>query len=241
MFAPKNTRNQTGETTGFTLVELLVVIAVVAILAALSLPALGKGIQASQQSACSSNLRQVYLAINMYGSDHNANLPPAENSSGNFAYKSLRDYVLSSDLTVWGGNKSGKGIFCCPALRQRVGLEKAGGANNYALNRTIWYELNNYSTMAEVSRLRITRPAKTILAGDISWMVSAGHPFATIHSYLTPGKNEGLPPPAHPVHTLGAANVLFADGHVEYWKDTSVLADAKYGDKGPEDLWNPIK
>ncbi len=48
-------------------------------------------------------------------------------------------------------------------------------------------------------------------------------------------------PSPHPLHTNGAANILFADGHVEYWKDTSVLADAKYSDKGADDPGNPVK
>ena len=47
---------------GFTLIELLVVIAIIAILAAMLLPALGKAKQASQRSACLSNLHQIALA-----------------------------------------------------------------------------------------------------------------------------------------------------------------------------------
>ncbi len=230
--------------TGFTLLEMLAVTAVISLLAALAWPTFAKGIQSSHQSVCASNLRQIYQAINLYGTDHNGNLPPAENAIANYAFMYLKDYVAPADLTAWGGNRSGKGIYCCPALRQRVGKEKAGGSNNYGLNRTIWFELNPVwpgSTKAEVFRLGITRPAKTILAGDCCWMASGGHPFATIHSYLTPGKIEGQPLSPHPLHTNGAANVLFADGHVEYWKDTSVLADAKYSDKGADDLWNPIK
>lgn len=242
MLSPNSHKTDKGDIFGFTIIEMLVIVAVVVVLALLALPTFRKAIQASQQSACSSNLRQIFLAINLYASDHNENLPPAENSDfKNFAYISLRDYVPSSDLTIWGGNKSGKGIFCCPALRGRVGVEKAGGSSNYGLNRTIWYELNNNSTFSEVSKLKISHPSKTILAGDVAWMVSGGHPFATIHWYLTPGKNEGVTPPSHPVHTLGAANLLFADGHVEYWKDTSVLSDPKYGNKGEADLWSPVK
>jgi len=232
---------ETVGTIGFTLLELLVVIGIIAVLAALGFPVFAKSIQSSQQGVCANNLRQIYLAVDLYGGDHNGRLPPAEDANYNFAYLYLKSYAPAVDLTRWGGNSSGKGIFCCPALRARVGTAQAGGANNYAFNRTIWFELNNYSTLGEVSRLGITRPAKTILMGDISWMVAGGHPFATIHSYLTPGKNEGLPPPEHPAHSYGAANIIFADGHVEYWKDTSILADGKYSDKGAEDLWNPQK
>ena len=66
---PRNTLD------GFTLIELLVVIAIIAILAALLLPALGKAKQASQRSACLSNLHQIGLGTTMYMSDHGGKMP----------------------------------------------------------------------------------------------------------------------------------------------------------------------
>ena len=71
---------RTPRSLAFTLIELLVVIAIIAILAALLLPALGKAKQASQRSACLSNLHQVALATTMYLGDNAGKMPHVPDS-----------------------------------------------------------------------------------------------------------------------------------------------------------------
>ncbi len=61
---------------GFTLIELLVVIAIIAILAAILFPVFAKAREKARMTACTSNEKQIAVAINMYCQDNDETIFP---------------------------------------------------------------------------------------------------------------------------------------------------------------------
>lgn len=60
---------------GFTLVELLVVIGIIALLVSILLPVLGSVRRKAQSAACMSDVRQLFMAMNMFAQDNKGHLP----------------------------------------------------------------------------------------------------------------------------------------------------------------------
>lgn len=90
---------------GFTLIELLVVIAIIAILAAILFPVFAQAREKARQVNCTSNLKQIALALIMYAQDYDERLPLYRTNypgsgQAHGSYDSIHPYIGNEDVHI---------------------------------------------------------------------------------------------------------------------------------------------
>ncbi len=124
--------NRIHKTTGFTLIELLVVIAIIAILMGILMPSLGMARKMAQSITCSSNLRSLMIAWNVYAGDNDNKLVGAQSGmpdrpnwfSGGLSFSSnavnwdIENNMTTSPLWTYVGKN--RKIYKCPADKAKV-------------------------------------------------------------------------------------------------------------------------
>ncbi len=103
-----------ARSTGFTLVELLVVTAVVGVLAGLLLPALNNAKQSAKRTVCRNNLKQVNLGLRLYADDASDRSPWVGRDTNRvlaLCYKEL----IKNYVGLNGPATPREKLFACPA------------------------------------------------------------------------------------------------------------------------------
>lgn len=102
---------------GFTLIELLVVIAVIAVLMGILMPALRAAKDQARLAICSSNMRQLAIAVNTYIVDYDNKTPPSvaqKPGTDTFSWPNFLNYFGEGMYQTMGKYVSDVGVYMCP-------------------------------------------------------------------------------------------------------------------------------
>ncbi len=222
---------------GFTLIELLVVIAIIAILMAILIPVLGRAKETAKRVVCSSQLKQVGIAVQTYASDYGNLLP--------YYGDEMHPYVLYRSEAVWldaegepipmkvaclseAGAIADPRVFYCPSnkmalyrfesyndpppwgtLPQRYNTEDGQGHNQWIRMGYTYYPTNPRSPIDPATDAPKGTAKKL---DDLNPLI----PFMTD----TIRRREHI---SHKRRGNDAINALFSDGHVVLCNDERVF------------------
>ncbi len=185
---------------GFTLIELLVVIAIIAILAAILFPVFARAREKARQSSCTSNAKQIGLAVLMYAQDYDEVFPYERNGidglpwyrTGAVTFTTYANY----QPLVYPYAKNGQ-AFMCPSSRRTDLAERF--CYDYGMNSSL-------STGTPPTTIaQVEYPSQTCMVGDTQyeWLDRANRVYAR--------------------HNHGAV-LTFCDGHVKWMSGSDVAA-----------------
>lgn len=215
---------------GFTLVELLVVVSIIAVLIGLLLPAVQSSRAAARRTLCSSNLRQVGLAMGLFCDAHRGQFPDTSHNESGDAEKSWI-YTIAPFM------ESVDSIRICPDdLKAADRLEQR--LTSYVMNAYLTDEPRSF---AVTNRNKLRASSKTLVAFELADQKAPIIENDHVHNHawftsLTVARKQVLQKiegDAAIHRHAGVSHMLYGDWHVEAvpsatvaeWADTQTPTD----------------
>jgi prepilin-type processing-associated H-X9-DG protein/prepilin-type N-terminal cleavage/methylation domain-containing protein len=193
----------------FTLLEILVVLAIIALLAALILPTLSRVRESGRAISCTSNLKQIGLALMQYAEDYNGYHPVA---GATIAWDAIdpatHNHGWMQQIQAYLKDQQ---VLHCPS----------DGASKYSYFLSARVAYLEAGEFAATNTKRIQYPTAFVVAGD-TFSYSGGFDAtdADKDDYsqnCVGGEAFGTPWVEWRRHN-GGQNIAFADGHVKRFK-----------------------
>jgi len=200
----------------FTVIELLVVIVIIGILASVLMPSLSEAREKALAATCSTNFRQIGIAIQSYTDDADGFMPSVSGNSANSQHGWRDELVMYLSMN---DKQTSEAPFKCPSSKLKHEWENHNVGSAY--NRM--FGDRRYQSRPARRLGEVILPAETIVVGDsIDW----SNDWAVTSRLLKPSDTDD-PIPVGNRHQ-GGINILWADFHMQ-WMPQPTLRQGKNG------------